>query len=151
MADPDVVIIDADTVAGWRRVTPSFEQLQQAVGDLRRQAPDVTIAIVGDPALKWALSPADQILLDEEINHQRLVLAPAGTVSGHVGFTAAAVRKAEFLGLTAVLVTDRVVPECPIARMRREGLTFVFDLAGAKATTVTAPTHRSYRRRARAS
>lgn len=151
MADPDVVIIDADTVAGWRRVTPSFEQLQQAVADLRRQAPGVTVAIVGDPALKWALSAPDQVLLDDEINHQRLVLAPAGSVAGHVGFTAAAVRKAELLGLRAVLVTDRVVPDCPIARMRREGVTFVFDLAGAKATTATAPTHRPYRRRAKAS
>ncbi len=52
MADPDVVIVDADTVAGWRRVTPSFEQLSAAVADLRAQAPGSVVAIVGDPALE---------------------------------------------------------------------------------------------------
>ena len=44
MADPDVVIVDADTVAGWRRVTPSFEQLRAAVADLRAQAPSSVVA-----------------------------------------------------------------------------------------------------------
>lgn len=127
-ADRTVVLVDADTVAGWRRVTPSFAQLTEAVTDLRLQAPDATVAIVGDPALKWALSSADQRLLDDEINHQRIVLAPAGSKDGHVGFIAEAVRRAERLGLRAVVVTDRVVPGCPIVRIRRDGTTWCFDL-----------------------
>ncbi|MEI2699559.1 MAG: hypothetical protein V9E94_14940 [Microthrixaceae bacterium] len=148
MADPDVVIVDADTVAGWRRVTPSYTQLADAVRDLRGQAPSATVAIVGDPALKWALSSGDQVLLDDEINHQRLVLAPAGSRGGHTGFIAEAVRKGSRRGVSVVVVTDRAIPECPIARLRREGERFVFDLAGAATTTVptTAPRHR--RRRA---
>lgn len=150
MTGPDVVIVDADTVAGWRRVTPAFEQLRAAVADLHAQAPTAVIAIVGDPALKWALSDADQVLLDEEINHQRIVLAPAGSRQGHVGFIAEAVRRADRDGCRAVVVTDRAIPGCRIARLRRDGPRFVFDLEGAQVTDVvasTAPPHR--RRRAR--
>lgn len=147
MADPDVVIVDADTVAGWRRVTPSFEQLQAAVADLRAQAPAATVAIVGDPALKWALSAEDQRLLDEEINHQRIVLAPAGTRGGHVGFISAAVQRGTIDGTTVVVVTDRAIGGCPIARLRRDGPRFVFDLIGARVTDVVPTSAPTYRRR----
>ena len=147
MPDPDVVIVDADTVAGWRRVTPSFEQLQAAVADLRAQAPGSTVAIVGDPALKWALSNDDQRLLDEEINHQRFVLAPAGTRGGHVGFISAAIRRGTNEGISVVVITDRAIAECPIARLRREGTRFVFDLANATETTATPSTQVHHRRR----
>jgi len=147
MPDPDVVIVDADTVAGWRRVTPSFEQLQAAVADLRAQAPRSTVAIVGDPALKWALSTDDQRLLDDEINHQRIVLAPAGTRGGHVGFISAAVQRGAADGTAVVVVTDRAIAGCPIARLRREGTRFVFDLANAAETTATPTTQVHHRRR----
>lgn len=149
MAEPDVVIVDADTVAGWRRVTPSFAQLRDAVADLRAQAPAATVAIVGDPALKWALSGDDQRLLDDEINHQRIVLAPAGSKGGHVGFIAEAVRRGAAGGTAVVVVTDRAIPDCPIARLRRQGTRFVFDLANASATTAT-PVSNVQRRRRRA-
>lgn len=149
MTDPDVVIVDADTVAGWRRVTPSFEQLRAAVADLRAQAPRATVAIVGDPALKWALSDADQQLLDEEINHQRIVLAPAGSRGGHTGFIAEAVRRAGAEGTSVAVVTDRAIPGCPIARLSRQGTRFAFDLANAAETTAV-PTHAPHQRRRRA-
>jgi hypothetical protein len=149
MTDPAVVIVDADTVAGWRRVTPSFDQLRAAVADLRAQAPSSTVAIVGDPALKWALSDADQRLLDEEINHQRIVLAPAGTRGGHTAFIAAAVRRATTDGTSVVVVTDRAIPDCPIARLRRVGTRFAFDLANAAETTAV-PTRPNHQRRRRA-
>ncbi len=148
MADPDVVIIDADTVAGWRRVTPSFAQLTEAVADLQAQAPSSTVAIVGDPALKWALSSADQVLLDEEINHQRIVLAPAGSISGHVGFIGQAVRCGANRGRSVVVVTDRAIPECPIARLSRDGPRFVFDLEHAAVTEATPMSSSRRRRRA---
>jgi hypothetical protein len=145
-----VVFVDADTVAGWRRATPSFAQLAEAVADLRRQAPDVTVAIVGDPALKWALSTADQRLLDEEINHQRIVLAPAGARNGHVGFIAEAVRRAGTLGLRPVVITDRAVPGCPIARLRRDGTTWSFDLANPELADAGRAQPEARRRRKRA-
>lgn len=123
-----VVLVDADTVAGWRRVTPSFAQLSEAVAALRRQVPDAVVAVVGDPALKWALPPDDQSLLDEEVNHQRIVLAPAGAREGHVGFIAEAARRASEQGLDPVVITDRAVPGCAIAKVRRDGLSWSFDL-----------------------
>jgi hypothetical protein len=149
VAKPEVVIVDADTVAGWRRATPSFVQLRDALADLARKAPDATVAVLGDPALKWALSSEDQVLLDEEINHQRIVLAPAGTKDGHVGFIAEAARKAASLGLHPVVVTDRAVPGCPIARLGRDGTTWTFDLANAKETAAdrAQPVVRRRRRR----
>jgi hypothetical protein len=146
-----VVLVDADTVAGWRRVTPSFAQLAEAVADLRSQEPDAEVAIVGDPALKWALSGEDQKLLDEEINNQRIVLAPAGTKDGHVGFIAAASRKASALGLRPVVVTDRVVPGCPIARLGRDGSTWTFDLDNAEVAGSERAQPGARRRRRRAS
>lgn len=150
MPTPDVVIVDADTVAGWRRPTPSYEQLAAAVADLRRQAPETTVAVLGDPALKWALSSGDQILLDAEIDHQRIVLAPAGARDGHVGFITEAVRSADGRGRSIAVVTDRAIPGCRIARMRRDGPRFVFDLEGATETTAR-PTSTVRRRRRRAS
>ena len=131
MAGTRVVIVDADTVAGWRRPTPSLAQLEAAVADLRRQAPQVTVAIVGDPALKWALSDVDRELLDEQIRHHQIVLAPAGSEDGHVGFIARAAERAMTLGLEPVAITDRAVPGCPVARMRRDGEQWVFDLDNA--------------------
>lgn len=149
MGTPEVVIIDADTVAGWRRVAPSYEQLAAAVADLRAQAPSTTVAVLGDPALKWALSSGDQILMDAEIDNQRIVLAPAGARDGHVGFIAEAVRRAGRDGRSVAVVTDRAIPGCRIARLRRDGPRFVFDLAGAELTTAT-PTRPARHRRGRA-
>jgi hypothetical protein len=148
VAHPEVVIVDADTVAGWRRATPSFVQLRDALADLARQAPDATVAVLGDPALKWALSSEDQVLLDEEINHQRIVLAPAGTVRGHVRFIERAVGQATRTGTSVVVVTDRAIQDCRIARLSREGDRFVFDLEGATVTSTSpvAPVHRHRRR-----
>jgi len=131
MSGRRVVIVDADTVAGWRRVTPSLAQLERAVEDLRAQAPEATVAIVGDPALKWALNDMDRELLDEQIRHHQIVLAPAGAKDGHVGFIARAAERAQDLGLDAIAVTDRAVPGCPVARMRRDGDLWVFDLDNA--------------------
>jgi len=131
-----VVIVDADTVAGWRRVTPSLDQLESAVSDLRRSAPGALIAIVGDPALKWALTAPEQERLDDWINHQQVVLAPAGTKDGHVGFIASTARKARLEGMRPVAITDRAVPDCPIARLRRDGDRWIFDLDHALVMSV---------------
>ncbi|MEX0768029.1 MAG: hypothetical protein WD029_06120, partial [Microthrixaceae bacterium] len=111
-------------------------QLESAISDLRRAAPGAIIVILGDPSLRWALSEADKELLDDWINHQQVVLAPAGTIGGHVGFIAAAARKAEFLSMKPVVITDRAVPNCPIARIRRVNDRWMFDLENASVTQV---------------
>ena len=145
-----MVIVDADTVAGWRRPTPSLGQLEKAVEDLRTQEPDALVAVVGDPALKWSLSDTDRDLLDEQIRHHQIVLAPAGAQDGHVGFIARAADRAEELGIDIVAVTDRAVPGCKVARIRREGTTFVFDLDAAISTADRAqPVVRRRRKKAK--
>jgi len=143
-----VVIVDADTVAGWRRVTPLLAQLESAVSDLRSAAPGAIIVILGDPSLRWALSEADKELLDEWINHQQVVLAPAGTIGGHVGFIAATARKAKLLAMKPIVITDRAVPDCPIARLRRVNDRWLFDLDNASVTRVV-PSHATQHQRRR--
>lgn len=151
MAKQTLVLVDADTVAGWRRPTPSLAQLESAVGDLRAQAPEAVVAVVGDPALKWALDETDRDLLEEEIRHGRIVLAPAGSKDGHVGFLARAAARAVELGYSPVAVTDRAVPACPVARLRRDGSTWVFDLVNTTIPTADRAQPVVRRRRKKAS
>jgi hypothetical protein len=64
-----------------------------------------------------------------------------------VGFISAAVRRGTNEGISVVVITDRAIAECPIARLRREGTRFVFDLANATETTATPSTQVHHRRR----
>ena len=149
MGDRLLVIVDADTLAGWRQPKASLAQLHAAVADLRRQAPDTPIAVVGDPSLKWALSEPEREVLDDDIRHRRIVFAPAGACDGHVGFIARIADKAKAQGLTPVTITDRAVPGARLVRIRREGVRWVFDLDGAAEATVVATGSPVRRRRSR--
>ena len=147
-----MVIVDADTVAGWRRVSPSLAQLEAAVEDLRAQEPDAVVAVVGDPALKWSLSDVDRDLLDEQIRHHQIVLAPAGAKDGHVGFIARAAERGAQIDVDVVAITDRAVPGCRVARISRDKDHFVFDLDAAISTADRAqPVVRRRRKKAKAS
>lgn len=149
MGDRLLVIVDADTLAGWRQPKASLAQLHAAVADLRAQVPDTPIAVVGDPSLKWALSEAERARLDDDIVNRRIVFAPAGTCDGHVGFIARVAERATAQGLTPVTITDRAVPGAKLVRIRREGTKWVFDLDGAREPTVVAATTGIRRRRPR--
>ncbi len=149
LAGVKVVIVDADTVAGWRRVTPSLAQLESAVSDLRRSDPGALITIVGDASLKWALPADEQERLDDWVNHQQLVLSPAGTKDGHVGFMASTAQKALRLGMSPVVITDRAVPGCPIARISRDAQRWVFDLDNAVAMDINRAVPVAHHRRRR--
>lgn len=149
MGDQLLVIVDADTLAGWRQPRASLAQLHAAVADLRAQVPDTPIAVVGDPSLKWALSEPERAQLDDDIRHRRIVFAPAGACDGHVGFIARIAEKARDQGLHPVTITDRAVPGARLVRIRRDGARWVFDLEGASAPTVVAATTGVRRRRSR--
>ncbi|MFM7509632.1 MAG: hypothetical protein ACKO5A_08800 [Actinomycetota bacterium] len=131
MTTETTVLLDADTVAGWRRSTPSLEQLHSAIEDLRRQHPDVEVAVVADPSLKWALPSVEQQRFEDDIVSRTVVCAPAGTRDGHGAWIAAVAAAAGAGGRRVVVVTDRAVPDLPIARLGRNGDRFNFDLAGA--------------------
>lgn len=147
MAGP-LVIVDADTLAGWRRPSASLAQLREALDDLRRQAPEVPLAVIADPALKWALAPAEQEAIEEDIVGRSILLSPAGGRGGHLGFLAQVVAQAERRGFEPVVLTDQVIPGVRLGRVRREGPRWVFDLEGRE-LTVSAPSRPAHRRRRR--
>jgi hypothetical protein len=130
------VIVDADLLAGWRRAEPSLEQLREAVGALRAQEPDATIAVIADPALKWSLAPAEQADIEHDIVSRFLLMAPAGSRGGHVGFIARVVEVASERGLDPVVVTARAVPGARLGRPSRVAGTWSFELNGPQPTIV---------------
>ncbi len=131
MPPATTVLLDADTVAGWRRTAPSLAQLHAAVEDLRREHPDVTIAVVADPSLKWALPDDEQAAFEDDIVSRSVVCAPAGTRDGTNAWLAAVAEAAAVRADRVVVITDRALPGLPIVRLTRVGDRFSFDLAGA--------------------
>lgn len=127
-----LAIVDAGMLCGWRRATPSISQLHQAVFHLHVVHPGLRIAVVGDPALKHALSVADQALLDGDIEIGALVMAPAGTIGGFQGFLTRIVEQASAQGYEPVVITDRAIPDAPLGKVRIDGGRWKFDLAGTK-------------------
>jgi hypothetical protein len=129
---PTLVLLDADTVAGWRRVKPSLSQLRRATADLIDQHPEVKVAVVADPSIKWALDDDEQDAFEEAIVDRSVVCAPAGTSDGTDGWVAAIVDRARRNGEEVVIVTDRAVTGVPVARLSHTDGRFGFDLAGAR-------------------
>jgi hypothetical protein len=143
-----LVIVDADTLAGWRRPSASLAQLRQALADLRAQVPDVPVAVIADPSLKWALPPDEQEAIEDDIVSRSLLLSPAGGQGGHLGFIARVVERAQHLGYAPVVLTDQVIPGVSLGRVRREGTRWVFDLEGRE-LTMAVPPRPAHRRRRR--
>jgi hypothetical protein len=150
MARRRIVLVDADMLAGWRRPLPSFAQLREALADLRRQQPEVAIAVVADPSLKWDLPEHEQDAMEEEVRTGRMLYAPAGCAGGQLGFLAHVADVARRRGLDPVVVTDQLLTGAPIARVRRDGPRWIFDLDASAPTVVAAtgggPTRRRRRR-----
>lgn len=143
-----MVLLDADTVAGWRRPAPSLAQLHSAVRDLRAQHPDVAVAVVADPSIKWALPADEQDAFESDIVSRNVVCAPAGTRDGTHGWVQAVAERVRSDGDRVLIVTDRAIPGVPVVRLRNVEGHFAFDLDGAAEVEGRAgPTYR--RRRAR--
>ena len=126
-----IVLVDADMLAGWRRVTPSFAQLREALADLGRQEPATAVAVVADPSLKWDLDPGEQDQIEQEVRMGRILYAPAGCIGGQLGFMARVVAVATQRGFDPVVITDQHVAGAPLGRVRRDGPRWVFDLDAA--------------------
>ena len=133
-----LVIVDADLLAGWRRPTPSLTQLREAVAALVAQEPEVTVAVIADPALKWSLDATDQADIEHDITTRFLLMAPAGSAGGHVGFIARVVEVAAAGGWDPVVVTARSVPGARLGRPSRIDGAWRFDLDGPQPTIVAA-------------
>ncbi len=132
-----VVLLDADTVAGWRRVAPSLGQLHHAIADLRSQHPDVTVAVVADASIKWALPADEQPAFEQDIVTRAVVCAPAGTRDGTYGWMLAVVERARRDAGRVLVVTDRALGGVPVVRLTHAEGHFRFDLDGATVRDVT--------------
>lgn len=141
-----VVLLDADTVAGWRRPKPSLEQLHRAISDLRTQHPDVVVAVLADASIKWALPPEEQPAFETDIVTRAVVCAPAGTKEGTYGWLLAVVERARRDSERVLAVTDRALSGVPVVRLTQVDGHFRFDLDGA-ATVDVKPGNPHRRRR----
>jgi hypothetical protein len=148
MGKKRLVIVDADTLAGWRRSAPSLNQMWDAVDDLREQQPGVAMAVLADASLKWALSGSEKAEMEDQIARGEIVCPPAGTEGGLGAFLSQVVIKAKARGFEPVVVTDQLLRDVPLATIKRDGPRWVFDLKGAKAAVV-APNPQAGRRRQR--
>lgn len=139
MAKKRLVIVNAGTLAGYRRTTASLSQLHDAVRDLHEQEPDAIVTVIGDAALKWDLPEDEHEALEDDIVNGRIVFAPAGAKDGHVAFIARVAQKARSQDLSPIAITDQAIPDCQLGRVRREGSRWVFDLDAFEATVHAAP------------
>ena len=113
-----LLLLDADTLAGWRRPSPSLAQLHHAVLHLERARPDDRVAVIADPSLKFALAAEEQSRFEADIVGGVLVCTPAGAVDGTHGFIAAVAERAAEQGWDVLAVSDKAVPGVPLARLR---------------------------------
>lgn len=128
MGDPTFVLVDAGMAAGFRLAKPSLGQLHQALVHLYREHPDVHVAVVGDPALKWDLPAAESAKFEGDIIAGAIVCAPAGALEGTAGFVAQVAEKAKERGYQVVAFTDRAIPDVALGRLRNDGGRWLWDL-----------------------
>ncbi|MBA2281386.1 MAG: hypothetical protein M3527_07890 [Actinomycetota bacterium] len=113
-----LLLLDADTLAGWRRPAPSLAQLHHAVLHLERNRPGDQVAVIADPALKWNLVGEEQGRFEADIVARLITCAPAGAIDGTHGFILAVADRAKAQGHTVLAVSDRALPGVPLARLR---------------------------------
>lgn len=138
MATPTFVLVDAGMVAGFRRSTLSLSQLHQALVHLHRQHPEVRVAVVADPSLKWDLDAAEQAAFEGDITSGTIVCAPAGALEGTSGFLERAARRAAAEGYEVVAFTARAIPGIALGQLRNDGGRWMWALDGT--TTLDAQT-----------
>lgn len=113
-----LLLLDADTLAGWRRPSPSLAQLHHAVLHLERAHPGDRLAVIADPSLKFSLGSEEQPRFEADIVGGVLVCTPAGAVEGTHGFLAAVAARAAAQGWDVLAVCDKAVPGVPLGRLR---------------------------------
>jgi hypothetical protein len=148
-----LLLLDADTLAGWRRSKPSLAQLHHAVLQIERTRPDDRVAVIADPSLKFALDAEEQSRFEADIVGGVLVCTPAGAIDGTHGFLAAVAERATAQGWDVLAVSDRAVAGVPLARVQRDEIgrwsvasTGTLDATRAKAATSAGRPRRRRRR-----
>jgi hypothetical protein len=139
MTPRTLVLVDAGMVAGFRRAKPSLGQLHQALVHLHLQHPDVLVAVVADPSLKWDLDKNDQAMFEGDVVAGAVVCAPAGALDGTGGFLAQSAARAVADGHGVVAVTDRAVPGVALGRIRNDAGRWVWELDGGRVLDASGP------------
>lgn len=136
------------TTEGGLDVAGQQETLRPFVEALAGAGIRVSLFVDPDPAQLEAAAAIGAPVV--ELHTGAYCLAEAGDEELRRLVEAAA--RAEALGLRPVAVTDRAVPGCPVARMRRDGETWVFDLDNAIVPSAdrAQPVVRRRRKRAKA-
>ncbi len=132
MATSTLVLVDAGMVAGFRRATLSLAQLHQALVHLYRQHPEVKVAVVADPSVKWDLAGQEQADFEGDIIAGAVVCAPAGALEGTAGFLDRAAARATKDGFDVVAFTARALPGVALGQLRNDGGRWHWDLSGAR-------------------
>ncbi|MEZ5237966.1 MAG: hypothetical protein R2716_03105 [Microthrixaceae bacterium] len=113
--DYTLVLLGADTVAGWRQARPSLAQLGRATSDLIRQYPGVKVAVVADPSIKWALEDSEHDAFEGAIVERSVVCAPQGPRrERRLGGCGRGPRA--YNGEKVAIVTDQAIGGVPVAR-----------------------------------
>jgi len=99
---------------------------------LYREHPQVDVAVLSDPALKWDVSAAEQSQFEGDIIAGAVVCAPAGALDGTAGFLALAAARAQAAGYDVVAFTDRAIPGVALGRLRNDGGRWRWDLDGTR-------------------
>lgn len=152
MANPTLVLVDAGMAAGHRLSKPSLAQLHQALVHLHREHPEVHVAVLSDPSLKWDLANSESPQFEGDIVAGAIVCAPAGALDGTAGFLTRAATKASAQGYEVVAFTDRALPEVALGRLRNDGGRWLWDLEDTRtlgADQVGPPVASRRRRRSR--
>jgi cystathionine beta-lyase family protein involved in aluminum resistance len=132
MTTSTLVLVDAGMVAGFRRATISLAQLHQALVHLYRQHPEVKVAVVADPSVKWDLTGQEPAAFEGDVIAGAVVCAPAGALEGTAGFLERAASRATAAGYDVVAFTARALPGVALGQLRNEGGRWLWDLAGGR-------------------
>lgn len=155
MSDPTLVLVDAGMVAGYRRSSLSLAQLHQALVHLYRQHPEVKVAVVADPSVKWDLPASEQPTFEADIVAGAVVCAPAGALDGTSGFMQRAAERGTADGYSVVAFTALALSGVALGRLRNDGGRWMWDLDesltldAAAAQSARSSSKRSPRRRSR--
>lgn len=153
MSDRTLVLVDAGMAAGFRLSKPSLAQLHQSLVHLYCQHPEVSVAVLGDPTLKWDVPKADAVMFEGDIIAGAIVCAPAGALEGTTGFLRQVASKGVAQGYRVVVFTDRAIADVALGRVRQDGGRWLWDLDDTRLIDAghvgppLAPAHR--RRRSR--
>ncbi len=149
MTTSTLVLVDAGMVAGFRRATLSLAQLHQALVHLYRQHPEVKVAVVADPSVKWDLKGQESAEFEGDIIAGAVVCAPAGALEGTAGFLERAATRATAAGYDVVAFTARALPGVALGQLRNEAGRWLWELDGAREVTSDGPAPARRRRRSR--